>query len=165
MLERLAGALDLSGLPPGQLQLEITELAVNQDPDGAVIQLQRLKDMGVRVALDNFGSGLASLNHLLRLPLDLVKLDRRLTASLPTRGRQGVLIDTICGFCRHLHMRVQADGVETQAQLHELQQLGCDLGQGHLFALPMSADDITVLLARGGMQPPTESTGASPVLG
>ena len=147
MLDVVAGALAASGLPPSHLRLEITESSVSLDPDAAVVNLQRLADMGVGVALDNFGAGMASMNYLLRLPLQRVKLDRRLTGCLPAKGRQGALVETIFSLCRLMQMRMHADGVETHGQLAELERLGCHFGQGHLFASPLPPEDLGQLLA------------------
>jgi EAL domain-containing protein (putative c-di-GMP-specific phosphodiesterase class I) len=128
------------------LRLEITESSVSVDPDAAVIHLQRLSDIGVGVSLDNFGAGMASMNYLMRLPIQLLKLDRRLTAFLPAKGRQGAMIETIFGLGRALQVRMQADGIENEMQLKELKRYGCELGQGMLLAGPLPAADAAVFL-------------------
>ncbi len=148
LLDVVARVLRDTGLDADHLRLEITEMAVNQDPDAAVIHVQRLSDMGIRVALDNFGAGLASMNNLLRLPIELLKLDRRLTRYLPAQGRQAALIEIIFNLGRLLHMRMQADGIETEVQLEELKRYGCELGQGHLFAKALPAAEMELLLDR-----------------
>jgi len=148
LVETVAAALTASNLAPSLLRLEITETSVSLDADAAVVHLQRLSDIGVGVSLDNFGAGLASMNNLLRLPIQLLKLDRRLTAYMPARGTQGALIETIFKLGHSLHMRMQADGVETAEQLQELKRFGCELAQGHYFAGAMTAEDADKLLSK-----------------
>jgi len=148
LVEMVAAALTVSALAPSLLRLEITETSVSLDADAAVVHLQRLSDIGVGVSLDNFGAGLASMNNLLRLPIQLLKLDRRLTAYMPARGTQGALIETIFKLGHALHMRIQADGVETAEQLQELKRFGCELAQGHYFAGAMTAEDADKLLLK-----------------
>jgi Amt family ammonium transporter len=149
LLEMVQAALQDAGLEPRRLQLEITEGAIALDAKAAEQNLQRLHGMGVRVALDNFGSGLASINNLLRLPFHLLKLDRRLTGVLPAQGTQAALIETIFGLGRSLEMRMQADGVETQAQLEALARYGCELVQGHLFSAAVDAAAADLMVRRG----------------
>jgi len=146
--ETVAEVLRDVDLPPQYLRLEITESSITADPLGAERHLQRLKDMGVRVALDNFGAGLASMTNLLRLPFGLLKLDRRLTSVLPARGTQGALIETIFGLGKSLHIRMQADGVETLPQLRELERFGCELAQGYLFSPALMVEQAEAALVR-----------------
>jgi len=94
----------------------------------------------VRVAMDDFGSTLAPLNHLVRLPLDMVKLDAKLVASAPSQGRQQAVLESLLRLGRTLGVMVVAKGVETSEQLHALVRMGCELGQGPLFSAPLEAD-------------------------
>ena len=87
-------------------------------------------DLKVRVALDNFGAGLASMNHFIRLPIDLVKVDRRLIAYLPIPGKQSSILRTIFDLGRTLEVSMLAEGIERKEQLEALQLYGCDLGPG-----------------------------------
>jgi EAL domain-containing protein (putative c-di-GMP-specific phosphodiesterase class I) len=146
--EMVAYVLRDVDLPPKYLRLEITESSITLDPEAAERHLQRLSDMGVRVALDNFGAGLASMTNLLRLPFGLLKLDRRLTSVLPARGTQGALIETNFGLGKSLHIRMQADGVETRPQLKELERFGCELAQGYLFSPALTAEQAEAALLR-----------------
>lgn len=148
LLNTISEVLASTQLNPGLLRLEITESSVSMDPDAAVIHLQRLSDIGVGVSLDNFGAGMASMNYLMRLPIQLLKLDRRLTAFLPAKGKQGAMIETIFGLGRALQVRMQADGIESEAQLKELERYGCELGQGMLLAGPLPAEQACVYLDR-----------------
>lgn len=148
LLGLIAQVLAETGLDASRLRVEITEMAVNQDPDAAVMHVQRMNDMGIEVSLDNFGAGLASMSNLLRLPVQRLKLDRRLTSYLPALGRQAAFIETIFALGRVMQMRMQADGIETEAQLVELQRYGCELGQGHLFAAALDPAAMEAMLDR-----------------
>jgi diguanylate cyclase (GGDEF)-like protein/PAS domain S-box-containing protein len=149
LLRDLAGLLSKGKFSPRQLRLEIAENAVNQDPEGALPVFQGIAALGVSAALDNFGAGLASMNHFIRLPIELVKVDRRLIAYLPIPGKQAAILQTIFDLGRMLEVRMLAEGIESREQLDALLKLGCDLGQGHLFSAPVSAEKAQSLLENG----------------
>jgi diguanylate cyclase (GGDEF)-like protein/PAS domain S-box-containing protein len=149
LLDRLAELLAQSPVPPGRLRLEVTENAINQDPDYAIAVFQRMVDLGVSAALDNFGVGLASMNHFVRLPIDLVKIDRRLISQLPASGRQAVIVQTIFDLGRLLQVRILGEGIERVEQLEALQKYNCDLVQGHLFSLAVPREQARDLLKAG----------------
>ncbi len=149
LLPYLAGLLAKWKIPPGRLRVEVSEAAVNQDPESALTVFQRLADLKISTALDNFGAGLASMNHFIRLPIDLVKVDRRLIAYLPIPGKHTAILQTIFDLGRTLHVRMLAEGIERREQLEALRKYGCDLGQGHLFSPPVSPDKALALLESG----------------
>jgi len=149
LIVRLAELLAKWKVAPEQLRLEISETAVNQDPEGALAVFQGLADLKVSAGLDNFGAGLASMNHFLRLPIDLVKVDRRLIAYLPIPGKQAAVLQTIFDLGRMLDVRMLAEGIERKDQLDALLKFGCDLGQGHLFSPPVSQEKALALLETG----------------
>jgi diguanylate cyclase (GGDEF)-like protein len=149
LLGHLAALLAKWNVSPDQLRLEVTEAAVNQDPEGALVIFQGLADLKIRAALDNFGAGLASMNHFIRLPIDLVKVDRRLIAYLPIPGKQAAILQTIFDLGRMLEVRMLAEGIERREQLEALLKYGCDLGQGHLFSSPVAQEKAEVLLQSG----------------
>jgi EAL domain-containing protein (putative c-di-GMP-specific phosphodiesterase class I) len=149
LLRDLAGLLSKGKFSPQQLRLEIAENAVNQDSEGALPVFQGMAALGVSVALDNFGAGLASMNHFIRLPIELVKVDRRLIAYLPIPGKQAAILQTIFDLGRMLEVRMLAEGIESREQLEALLKLGCDLGQGHLFSAPVPAEKAQSLLENG----------------
>jgi diguanylate cyclase (GGDEF)-like protein/PAS domain S-box-containing protein len=149
LLDYLAGLLAKWKISPGQLCLEVTEAAVNQDPDAALAVFQGLADLKISAALDNFGAGLASMNHFIRLPIDLVKVDRRLIAYLPVPGKQAAILQTIFDLGRLLEVSMLAEGIESGEQLDALLKYGCDLGQGHLFSSPVAKEKAQVLLQNG----------------
>src|SRR5277367_1676104 len=149
LLGDLAELLAKWKFSPGQLRLEVTEAAVNQDPEGALAVFQGLADLKISAALDNFGAGLASMNHFIRLPIDLVKVDRRLIAYLPIPGKQAAILQTIFDLGRMLEVSMLAEGVERKEQLDALLKYGCDLGQGHLLSPPVSQEKTQALLENG----------------
>jgi diguanylate cyclase (GGDEF)-like protein/PAS domain S-box-containing protein len=149
LLRHLAGLVKKWQIAPGQLRLEVSEAAVNQDAEGALAILQGMADLKISVALDNFGAGLGSMNHFIRLPIDLVKVDRRLIAYLPVPGKQAAILQTIFDLGRVLDVRMLAEGIERREQLDALLAYGCDLGQGHLLSPPVSEDKAQTLLQSG----------------
>ena len=137
LITQLSQALSYSGADPLRLVLEIPETVLNESHDAPVGILQRMLDCSVRVAMDEFGSGLAPLNHLLRLPLDVLKLDAKLIAAVEASGRQQSILETLVRLSNSLGVQVVAQGIETPAQLNALLQMGCFAGQGPMLAGPM----------------------------
>lgn len=105
------------------------------------------KSLGVRLALDDFGTGYASLSHLQRMPVDILKIDRSFVAALNDGGRSRDLLEAILDMAGSLSLEVIAEGVEDQAQLTVLEQLGCQMAQGYLLGQPVPPQDIETLLA------------------
>lgn len=138
LLAQLMRALAESGADPSRLVLEVPEGALNQNPDAAIAIFQRLVDCKVRVALDDFGSSLAPLNHLVRLPLDMVKLDGKLTPAAVSGGRQQAVLEWLLRLAPTLGVRVVAQGIERSEEVHALARLGCPAGQGPLLSQPLN---------------------------
>jgi EAL domain-containing protein (putative c-di-GMP-specific phosphodiesterase class I) len=132
-------ALEESGLAPERLVLEITESVLMADTDLAVERLQALKGLGVALALDDFGTGYSSLSYLSRFPVDILKMDRSFLQEGSSPGARG-LATAVVGLGATLALEVVAEGIEVPEQWDALRELGCELGQGFLFARPMSAD-------------------------
>src|SRR5208337_2178617 len=126
------------------------ETALNETPDAAVALLQRLADCQVRVAIDDFGSSLAPLNHLLQLPISMVKLTSRLTAV--SGGRQQAGLESIVRLANTLNLPVVAQGIETREQVASLIRMGCTLGQGPLLS-PALDPERAFELAQSGSRP------------
>ena len=124
--------------------VEITESAIMET--GAAAILRALKDLGVRLAMDDFGTGYSSLAHLRRFPLDVIKVDRSFVAGLGD-GQGSSIAGAIVSLAHALGLRTVAEGIEDDEQRRAVLALGCDVGQGFLFARPMPADDLTRLLA------------------
>jgi diguanylate cyclase (GGDEF)-like protein/PAS domain S-box-containing protein len=137
-------ALEDNGLEPGSLVIEITESAIMET--GAAAILRALKELGVRLAMDDFGTGYSSLAHLRRFPLDVIKVDRSFVAGLGD-GQGSSIAGAIVSLAHALGLRTVAEGIEDEEQRRAVMALGCDVGQGFLFARPMPVDDLTRLLA------------------
>ncbi|HEX4758567.1 MAG TPA: EAL domain-containing protein [Terracidiphilus sp.] len=139
LVVQLQRTLAASGADPSRLLFEVPESALNEGPDAAVAILQRMVDCDVHVALDEFGSSLAPLNHLIRLPIDMVKLDAKLTAASTSTGRQQAVLESLLRLGRTLGVQVVAQGIETPEQLRALTRMGCQLGQGPLLSPALDA--------------------------
>jgi EAL domain-containing protein (putative c-di-GMP-specific phosphodiesterase class I) len=143
-VDQVRCALDDHDLPPEALVVEITESAIMDS--GAALVLAALKELGVRLAMDDFGTGYSSLAHLRRFPLDVIKVDRSFVAALGD-GQGSSIAGAIVSLARALGLRTVAEGIEDEEQYRAAHALGCDFGQGFLFARPMPADELTRLLA------------------
>jgi len=134
LVAQLKHILQASGVNPTRLLFEIAESTLNENPDAAVAIMQRMVDCNVRLAIDNFGSSLAPLNHLVRLPVDVVKLDPKLTAAATSTGREQAVLESLIHLGHRLGVQVVAQGIETPEQLDALCRLGCEFGQGYLLS-------------------------------
>ena len=134
-----------SGIPPGALQLEVTESLAAQD-DAARAKLRELKALGVRIALDDFGTGYSSLACLHQLPVDTVKIDRSFVMHAETSDYHRVLIEATIRVAQTLGMGTVAEGIETSGQAALMRRLHCDRGQGYLFSRPLDADALVAWL-------------------
>ncbi|MBC9249544.1 hypothetical protein A9179_04545 [Pseudomonas alcaligenes] len=139
LLQQVREALHDSGLPAECLELEITEGALMDNVEQARDTLVALKSLGLKLAIDDFGTGYSSLAYLRRFPLDKLKIDQSFMQGVPEDQANLEITATIVGLARNLKLRVLAEGVETQAQLQAMRQLGCDYCQGYLFSKPLSA--------------------------
>jgi diguanylate cyclase (GGDEF)-like protein/PAS domain S-box-containing protein len=139
-----------TGIDPATLVLEITESLMMADADLAILRLEEMKALGVRLAMDDFGTGYSSLSNLGRFPVDILKMDR----SFLEAGAEADagLAAAVIALGETLDLQVVAEGIELTSQMSSLRDLGCDLGQGFLFARPMSIESVTRYLsdARGG---------------
>jgi diguanylate cyclase (GGDEF)-like protein/PAS domain S-box-containing protein len=143
IISDVRGALETSGLPPASLVLEITESVMLADTDFAVHRLRELKALGVRLAMDDFGTGYSSLSYLSRFPVDILKMDRSFVGS----GENVALQSAIIALGASLDLDVVAEGIELPEQERSLHDLGCEIGQGFLFARPMPSTDLATFLA------------------
>jgi EAL domain-containing protein (putative c-di-GMP-specific phosphodiesterase class I) len=130
----ISSALEQSKLDPDALVLEVTETVMMADADVAAARLDEIKALGARIAMDDFGTGYSSLGYLSRLPVDILKIDRSFLAG---EARDSSLAAAIIAIGARLGLEVVAEGIEREDQIETLQDLGCELGQGFLFAKPM----------------------------
>ncbi|OBQ60081.1 putative bifunctional diguanylate cyclase/phosphodiesterase [Mesorhizobium erdmanii] len=138
-------ALAFSGVPAGQLELEITETVLMDESKAVLKTLQQLRDLGIRIALDDFGTGYSSLGYLRRFPVDKIKIDRSFIHDMGNRDTAAI-VRTIIGLGTELGVVVTAEGVETEEQLDMLRDNGCVEAQGYLIGVPSKAADIVRLL-------------------
>lgn len=131
-------ALATSGLPATNLTLEFTENVLVEDGEGALNLFRALKELGLKLAIDDFGTGYSSLAYLQRFPFDVLKIDRTFVEQLATEDGGSPITRAILSLGRTLELQTVAEGVEVNGQLDQLRDLGCELGQGYLFARPMA---------------------------
>lgn len=134
---RLETLIDKTGISKTDLKLELTENALLESDDKRVDVLRQLKTLGINICIDDFGTGYSSLSRLHELPVDTLKIDKSFVQRLGTANCSRGIIQTIITIAKSLNMSVVAEGIETQAQNLELQALGCEFGQGYLFARPL----------------------------
>jgi EAL domain-containing protein (putative c-di-GMP-specific phosphodiesterase class I) len=155
----VAAALNGASSDARLLILEVSERAFLRDSERALIVLNHLKEIGVTLALDNFGTGVSSLSHVQRYPLDGVKLDRQVTAALHRDAATRAVMTAVTGLAHSLGMSVVSEGIETVEQGHHVTGLGCDSCQGFYFARPMPASSIARLIQahpdKGAIRLPT----------
>ncbi|MCK6186487.1 MULTISPECIES: GGDEF and EAL domain-containing protein [unclassified Pseudomonas] len=154
-VDKLTAILKQTGLPPAQLELEITESVLMQNVDETVETLQRVKAMGIRLALDDFGTGYSSLSYLRRFPIDVLKIDQSFVRGLNANSQDAQLISAIIGMGKSLELTIIAEGVETAEQLDFLRAQNCEEGQGFLFSKAVPAKDFAQLLQVGCAMPIT----------
>ena len=147
LVEEITDALATSGLEAGSLKLEITESVVMQDAPATLAKLRELKALGIKLAIDDFGTGYSSLGYLKRFPVDTLKIDRSFVKGLSHEGGDGAIVRAVVTVAKSLNMDVTAEGIETDQQRVELKMLGCDQGQGFLFARPATPEHLKPLLA------------------
>ena len=148
----LLDEIHAAGLDPGRLTIEITESALLVDEDAVVARLRRLRDAGISIAVDDFGTGYASLAYLTRLPLDILKIDRGLVANIVSGERDRIVVRALIRLARELGLKVLIEGVESTAQLVLLSDWGCDLYQGFLGAGALAEDELARFVAAAQME-------------
>ena len=149
LLDVVRGALQESGLEPRFLELELTESAVMHDAETSIEILKRLSGLGVRISVDDFGTGYSSLSYLRRLPLDKLKIDHSFIQEVTTSRDDAQIVRAIVSLAHSLHLKVIAEGVETEEQLDFLRRLGCDQYQGYYCSKPVPADAFARFLREG----------------
>jgi diguanylate cyclase (GGDEF)-like protein len=158
-VEDVHAALAESRIEPSLLTLEITETTLMRDVAAACDYLAAIRALGVRIAVDDFGTGYASLSQLQRLPVDIIKIDRSFVAALNDGGwshdllKASELLEAILGVGRALSLAVIAEGIEEQSQITALEAMGCETGQGFLLSKPGPAEAVNSLLACDALRP------------
>jgi EAL domain-containing protein (putative c-di-GMP-specific phosphodiesterase class I) len=150
----VARTLDETGIEPHWLKLEITESVLMRDVGTAVATCDTLKDLGVQLAIDDFGTGYSSLGQLKRLPFDTLKIDRSFVDGLGRDEQDMAIVRSVVTLAKTSSLSATADGIETPVQEAYLRSLGCERGQGYLFARPQGPEIIATMLSG--------ASGASP---
>ncbi|MDQ0896950.1 GGDEF domain-containing phosphodiesterase [Paenibacillus sp. V4I7] len=145
---KIRHVLEQTGLDPQYLELEITE-SMTMDVDHAIQSLLELKELGVNVSIDDFGTGYSSLYYLKKFPIDKLKIDRSFVRDIMVDPNDAAIVATIIAMTHHLNLKVIAEGVETEDQLHFLHQNRCNEVQGYWFSPPVSADELEKMLKTG----------------
>lgn len=140
LAERIGFILEEIGLDPKYVELEITE-SMTFDKETAFDQLRRLKQLGVFISIDDFGTGYSSLHYLKNMPIDRLKIDRSFVHEVMSDHNDAAIVSTIASMAHHLQLKVTAEGVENEEQLHFLKEQRCHEGQGYYFSKPISPED------------------------
>ena len=160
LVEKLAGLLEGKALAPEDIEIEVTENVFFGTTSGQVQRiLEKLHAIGVGIALDDFGTGFASLTHVRDFPVDRIKIDQRFVRNLLTDREDAAIVNALINLGANLGKRVIAEGVETQAQLQRLAQLGCNEIQGYVIARPMPADAVAAFLRDRGQGQQADAAG------
>jgi len=155
-------AVNDAGMKPCDLRLEITETALMDSPNVAAELLRELRDFGVKIYLDDFGTGFSSLSHLHKLPVDALKIDRSFVRSLLLPDRPAI-VESILALARTLNTSVVAEGIESDVQARELERLGCTHAQGYYFSRPLSLQAAEEVLAANQPLGPKRGQPSAPV--
>ncbi|MGD6816644.1 EAL domain-containing protein [Metabacillus sp. 113a] len=145
LVEKVSNILAHANLEPQYLELELTE-SIIQDSEHAVMKMQQLRDMGIHLSIDDFGTGYSSLSYLKTFPINTLKIDQTFTRNIYTDPKDASLVDTIINMAHNLNLKVIAEGVETEEQLHFLQKKQCNEAQGYYFSRPIPPEEMQVLL-------------------
>lgn len=156
-VDQLQATLDRYGVQGRQLNLEITESLIMDSPEGIVDRLHEIRGLGVRLYMDDFGTGHSSLSCLHRFPIDVLKIDRSFVSTMETNDDYESIIHAIITLAHNLNTTVIAEGIETAQQLSRLRDLACDLGQGYLFSQPKPLKEIMAIIQEHEQQLSLES--------
>ena len=158
LVEYIEETLSETGLNGDFLKLEITESALLENNDYTIKVFNQLQELGIQIQIDDFGIGYSSLSYLSNFPIDALKIDRSFVSTLPDEGNNLQILQAMVNLSQRLGVGVIAEGVETEYQLAQLKQLGCEYGQGYLLSMPLESKEVVKLLKE------TKLTGALPSL-
>jgi EAL domain-containing protein (putative c-di-GMP-specific phosphodiesterase class I) len=145
-IEMLLETMHTIGFKPEWLELEVTEGQVMNNPDASIEKLKKISEIGIELAIDDFGTGYSSLAYLKKMPLNKLKIDRSFVKDLPEDEEDAAITKAIIALGKSLNLKLIAEGVETQGQRDFLAAQGCDSIQGYFYAMPLPAEEITLLL-------------------
>jgi diguanylate cyclase (GGDEF)-like protein len=148
MLARMIAIINEEGIEPRYLEVEITEGAIMEDVEAAIVTMQRLHDLGIALSIDDFGTGYSSLSFLKHFPIDTLKIDRSFVNDITTDSDDASIVIAIIGMAHNMGLKVIAEGVETESQLVFLRALKCDEIQGFLISHPVTSDKFVEFFRR-----------------
>ncbi|BAU64009.1 response regulator receiver modulated diguanylate cyclase/phosphodiesterase [Stanieria sp. NIES-3757] len=148
LLEDIDRVLQETEISPACLKLEITESAIMENTNTAILLTQELQARQIQISIDDFGTGYSSLGYLSQFPVDSIKIDRSFVKNISDNQQNVEIIKAITSIGHTLSMTIIAEGIETEQQLAYLRELGCELGQGYLFAKPLNSEQATAILKR-----------------
>jgi EAL domain-containing protein (putative c-di-GMP-specific phosphodiesterase class I) len=140
-IEEISASVQRAGVKPEQLCIEVTESSVIASLSMALNQLEIIRDAHLKIALDDFGTGFSSLNYLNQLPIDILKIDKSFTEKISNSSKEYLLIKSIMGLSSDLNLKLIMEGIETEAQLALIQDMGKPIIQGYYYGKPMSQSD------------------------
>ncbi len=146
--------IDASNLDPKQIEIEITESTIMDDPETAIAELEKIHSLGVRIAMDDFGTGFSSLSYLNMLPIDTIKIDQSFVKDIGIDPKDEAIVKAIIGLAHTLGLKVIAEGVEEEYQVEFLRANNCDILQGYYYSRPVAVDVVTELLIENTKQQP-----------
>jgi diguanylate cyclase (GGDEF)-like protein len=155
--DRVAVALERWGVPPSKLIIEVTESSIMTDPKRAGVVLQQLRRIGVDVAIDDYGTGHASLNYLKQFDIDELKIDKSFIMNLDLESSDAIIVASTVELGHNLGLRIVAEGVEDAATLEWLSSLGCDIAQGYHIGRPMAPESVVELVEQRSARRPVAS--------
>ncbi|HYX18096.1 MAG TPA: EAL domain-containing response regulator [Nostoc sp.] len=145
-IEKVVNFIDINGLEPHYLKLELTESMIMQDVNSAIATMSKLQSLGVKIAIDDFGTGYSSLIYLKNLPINTLKIDRYFIHNVANDPQKSAITKALIQMAHNLNLDVVAEGVETEAELGFLRQHKCDSMQGFLFSRPLPAAEFEKIL-------------------
>ncbi len=146
LVEQINTIIGETGINPSSLKLELTESAIMDNAETAILMLKQIKETGVQISIDDFGTGYSSLSYLHRFPIDLLKVDRSFVGAMEENTENGEIVRTVIALAKALNLKVVAEGIESIHQFHQLRILKCEYGQGYLFSKPLPVAEIGRLL-------------------
>lgn len=146
-IESLDALLKKHQTKPGRVELEITETALMQDPEGAKELLNRMAAMGVKLSIDDFGTGYSSLAYLRNLPISYLKIDRVFVRDMVANEQDTIIVQSTIALAHNLGLKVIAEGVEDQDAMHQLKTMNCDMIQGYHISRPQASEPISEWIA------------------
>ena len=145
-ITKIKGLLVKYNIPPKYLEFELTETSFTDKVDDSITLLSRLRKLGVKVSLDDFGSGYSSLNVLTKLPLDILKIDKEFLRDFENDSEEKIVIPSVIEMAKKLNLEVVCEGVETKEHVEFLRSIGCEYAQGYYYSKPIPQEEFDRLL-------------------